>query len=85
MALSVGDKVLVQGVITNLTDGLQVQIGSGFNIFFGTVAAQGASAALTDPNASSPAVQAGNSSDFSLYSSSDDGRTPREPVIIIVD
>ena len=105
MALHVGDKVLVAATITGITDqyggaldsgGMNsvyaVQVGSGGS-GAGSVAAQGSSPGLTDPNVFTPLVPTGNSSNFSLYatqnSTPDDGcpsgNCPREPIIIIVD
>ena len=89
MALAVGDKVLVAGILdADYGDGVwhvKINLGAGPDIFItGVLQSQGCSTILTDSNVSSPVTPSGNSLDFSAYDSSD-SETPHEPVIIIVD
>ena len=88
MALAVGDKVLVAGILdADYGDGVwhvKINLGAGPDIFItGVVQSQGGSTVLTDPQVTST-TPVGSGADFSAYDSSD-SETPHEPVIIIVD
>ena len=93
MALAVGDKVLVAGILdADYGDGVwhvKINLGAGPDIFItGVIQSQGSSVVMSDKGVISPLNITGNSSDFTVYDSTsvcDDGCCPREPIIIIVD